>query len=379
MRDLLHRALASGQPEPETVLTNLVPQVMLPQQTVFQVTVPQMKLTNEIAPPPLITNVVLKLVTPATNDTLRLLLTNTWISWSNWSEATGLGRPRSLRNAINPTYVLQTTNGASSLSIGSKTALLNNAECWLGFAPKLIQGQPHIHTLDVQKNLQPLLLSVPDLPVRSRTVVLDPGHGGEDPGTKSVLLDRYEKEFTLDWARRLRTLLLAQGWQVFLTRTNDTDLSLANRVKVADDVEADFFISLHFNSASTNVKQAGLETYCLTPAGMPSNLTRNYPDDVKETFPNNAFDVQNIQLSAQLHRAVLEITKRPDRGLRRARFLGVLRGHHRPAVLIEGGYLSNPQEARLIADSTYRQKLAQGVANALKRLIPHDPSTLTRK
>jgi len=75
----------------------------------------------------------------------------------------------------------------------------------------------------------------------------------------------------------------------------------------------------------------------------------------------------------------LDITKRPDRGLRRARFLGVLRGHHRPAVLIEGGYLSNPQEARLIADSSYRQKLAQGVANALKRLIPPDPSTLTKK
>jgi N-acetylmuramoyl-L-alanine amidase len=378
MRELLHRALAASE-QPGTVLTSPAPQVML---------------INEIAPPPLITNVVqnpvtsVEPVTPVTlvtsvtlvtNDTLHLLLTNTWISWSSWSEATGLGRPRSLRNAINPTYVLQTTNGSSSLSIGIKTALLNNAECWLGFAPKLIQGQPHIHTLDVQKNLQPLLLSVPDLCVKNRTVVLDPGHGGEDPGTKSVLVDRYEKEFTLDWAKRLRVLLLAQGWQVFLTRTNDTDLTLANRVKVADDVDAGFFISLHFNSASTNVKQAGLETYCLTPAGMPSNLIRNYPDNIKETFPNNAFDVQNIQLAAQLHRAVLDITKRPDRGLRRARFLGVLRGHHRPAVLIEGGYLSNPQEARLIADSSYRQKLAQGVANALKRLIPPDPSTLTKK
>ncbi|MEO8427669.1 MAG: N-acetylmuramoyl-L-alanine amidase, partial [Verrucomicrobiota bacterium] len=216
--------------------------------------------------------------------------------------------------------------------------------------------------------IQPLLNGISDIVLTRRIVALDPGHGGEDPGTKSIIGDHFEKEYTLDWARRLRPLLEAQGWQVYLTRTNDVRLSLNDRVNFADRVGAILFISLHFNSAFPNLKQSGLETYCLTPSGMPSNLTRNFPDDSKEVFPNNAFDLQNVELAMRLHRSVIETTKRPDRGVRRARFMGVLRGHQRPAVLIEGGYLSNPQEARLIADPAFRQKLAESIANALNQV-----------
>jgi N-acetylmuramoyl-L-alanine amidase len=365
LREKLHQSLASE--EPQAIVTNLVPVV---------------KLTNEIPEAhiqPPVTNLVHAVTTNRTmSPSLSLVLTNTWIPWESWSEATGLGKPKSLRTALTPTYVLQTTNGASKLTIGSHTASLNNSEFWLGFAPKLIKGQPHIHTLDVQKNFEPLLANAPSLRITQRIVVLDPGHGGEDPGAKSILSDRYEKEFTLDWARRLQRLLERQGWQVFMTRTNDTDRPLPERVSLAEEVHADLFISLHFNSASPNPNQAGLETYCLTPAGMPSNLTRNYPDNLREIFPNNAFDAQNIQLAAQLHRAILDVTKRPDRGIRRARFMGVLRGHHRPAVLIEGGYLSNPQEAKLIADPVYRQKLAQGVATALEKFLSPASGKLTK-
>lgn len=82
-------------------------------------------------------------------------------------------------------------------------------------------------------------------------------------------------------------------------------------------------------------------------------------------FPNNSFDAENIQLAARVHRALLQVNGHHDRGVRRARFLGVVRNQQRPAILIEGGYLSNPREARLIADSGYRQKLADAVAKAL--------------
>ena len=98
---------------------------------------------------------------------------------------------------------------------------------------------------------------------------------------------------------------------------------------------------------------------------MPSSLNRGFGDDTREWHPNNAFDDQNFQLAAALHRAVLAASGGTDRSVCRARFLGVLRGQNRPAVLIEGGYLSNPYEARKIATSTYRQSLAEGVANAL--------------
>jgi N-acetylmuramoyl-L-alanine amidase len=160
-------------------------------------------------------------------------------------------------------------------------------------------------------------------------------------------------------------LLAGNGWRVFLTRTNDLDMSLSNRIAFAEAHKAGVFLSLHFNSSAPNDQQAGLETYCLTPTGMPSTVTRGFGDDAGLAFPNNAFDAENLQLALRVHRALLQVNGRHDRGVRRARFLGVLRGQHCPAILVEGGYLSNPQEARRIADPAYRQRLAEALAQAL--------------
>ena len=133
-----------------------------------------------------------------------------------------------------------------------------------------------------------------------------------------------------------------------MTRTNDVDVPLPDRVQAAERAKADVFISLHFNSGLPNKELAGIETYCLTPAGLPSNLVRTYEDDPKALFPNNAYDEQNFQVAYKLHRSLMETSGAPDRGLRRARFMSVLRGQNRPAVLIEGGYLSIPmREKRL--------------------------------
>jgi N-acetylmuramoyl-L-alanine amidase len=164
---------------------------------------------------------------------------------------------------------------------------------------------------------------------------------------------------------RLRGLLATNGWKVILTRSNDADVSLADRVAIAERVDADLFLSLHFNSATPNRDLAGLETYCLTPTGLPSNLVRTYDDDLRQVYPNNAFDEQNFQLAFHLHKSLLQSLEITDRGLRRARFMGVLRGQNRPAVLIEGGYLSNTKEARKIDMPEYRQKLAEALARGL--------------
>ena len=250
------------------------------------------------------------------------------------------------------------------IKVGSQSAVWNGLDLRLGFAPQLIDGHPFVHALDVRKNFMPLLDDT--LHFRTNSVlVIDPGHGGTDTGAKSVSEGRFEKEFTLDWARRLQSLLAASGWTVLLTRTNDVNLSLSNRVAFAGRHKADLFLSLHFNSAPPNREQAGLETYCLTPAGMPSNLTRGFPDNPSLIFPNNSFDAENLEFAVRLHRALLKVNGHADRGVRRARFLGVLQGQTRPAVLVEGGYLSNPREARLIAEPAYRQKLAEAVAQAL--------------
>jgi N-acetylmuramoyl-L-alanine amidase len=251
------------------------------------------------------------------------------------------------------------------LRVGSHLATWNGLEYRLGFAPILSNGRPYVHLLDVQKNFDPLLTRLTIPWATNRVIVIDPGHGGTDTGTRSVYNGQFEKDFTLDWAIRLHNLLVGKGFTVFLTRTNDVTLALTNRVAFAEKRKADLFLSLHFNSAYPENSQVGLETYCLTPTGMPSNLTRGYKDDLNIVFPNNNYDRENFQYAVRFHRSLLKVNGRADRGVRRARFLGVLQNQNRPAVLVEGGYLSNPNEAKRVADPAYRQKLAEALTEAL--------------
>ncbi len=291
----------------------------------------------------------------------------TWVSLDNWTAQHGVSKPHLLSNLPVTTYAVGSSNGVMVLAIGSREAAWNGIEIHLGFGPQIIDGQIFLYGPDLQKNLEPLLCGPPlALPPANPVIVIDPGHGGANVGTHSILDGRFEKEFTLDWARRLAPLLAQEGWQVFLTRTNDVDESLSNRVAFAGAHHADLFISLHFNSLAPDKIPAGIETYCLTPTGMPSTLTRGYGDYWSENFPNNAFDSPNLQLAVRLQGALLRETGLEDRGVCRARFIGVLHGQHRPAVLIEAGFLSNPSDARQIENADFRQKLAQAVADALR-------------
>src|SRR5262249_11227740 len=111
----------------------------------------------------------------------------------------------------------------------------NGLEGRLSFAPQMINDQPCLDALDIQKTIHPLLAGPSSfLWLTNRVIVLDPGHGGSDAGTRSIRDGHYEKEFTLDWALRLKRLLEASGWRVFLTRSNDIDLAISNRVSVAE-------------------------------------------------------------------------------------------------------------------------------------------------
>jgi N-acetylmuramoyl-L-alanine amidase len=291
----------------------------------------------------------------------------TWVSLDNWAAEHGVGKPHLLSNLPVTTYAIGSSNGVMVLAIGSREAAWNGIEIHLGFGPQIIDGQIFLYGPDLQKNLEPLLCDPPlALPRTNGIIVIDPGHGGMNSGTHSILDGRFEKEFTLDWALRLAPLLAQEGWQVFLTRTSDVDDSLSNRVAFAEAHHANLFMSLHFNSLAPDKTPSGIETYCVTPTGMPSTLTRGYGDYWSDNFPNNAFDVQNLQLAVRLQGALLRATGMEDRGVCRARFIGVLHGQHRPAVLIEAGFLSNPGDARQIETPEFRQKLAQAVADALR-------------
>jgi N-acetylmuramoyl-L-alanine amidase len=313
---------------------------------------------SAVAPPP----VVLARVQPAWPSNW----VNAWIPLESWSQFNGIEKPRRLNGGFEATYQLLTTNGAMSVQMGSQTLRFGGVEFWLGFAPRLIQGLPYVHAVDARKTLQPLAGRTWKLPQGNRTIVIDAGHGGKDSGAISCVNSEYEKHYALDWARRLERLLRAKGWNVVMTRTNDTFLSLSDRVAVAQQSGAGLFLSLHFNSGSGNGRLAGIETYCLAPTGMPSSLNRGFSDDLRECHPNNAFDDENLHFATVLHRSLLSEVGALDREVGRARFLGVLRGQNRPAVLIEGGYLTNQDEARKIATSDYRQRLAEGIAKALE-------------
>ena len=290
----------------------------------------------------------------------------TWTSLDHWAQENGIGAPRRLSSTPVVSYAIGSQHGVMVVYIGSHDATWNGTLLHLGFPPEIADDQIYVHSLDLEKNFAPLLCKTASLPELHHIIVIDPGHGGREPGANSAVDGRPEKAFTLDWARRLAPLLEARGWQVYLTRTNDADVGVTNRAAFAVAHGADLFISLHFNSSYPDHKQAGLETYCLAPTGMPSTITRGYPDILSRTFPANAYDQESLWLALRLQTSILRATGEEDRGVRRARFLGVLQGQHCPAVLIEGAYLSNPREADRIENGDYRQILAEAVANALR-------------
>jgi N-acetylmuramoyl-L-alanine amidase len=290
----------------------------------------------------------------------------TWVPLSRWCKAQGVTGLRQIAVSPSPTYALNTPGGGLVLRVGSGVAHWDGVEVRLGFAPQMMNGQPCLHALDLSKTLEPMVSETfLNFLKPNPIIVIDAGHGGGDSGTKSVLGYGYEKDYTLDWARRLGALLATNKWRVFLTRDADVDLSLPNRIAFADAHQADVFISLHFNSAAPDQRQAGLETYCLTPTGMGSSHTRGFDDNPALDFPNNAFDEQNLQLALLVQRSLLQANGHLDRGVRRARYLGVVRAQNCAAILVEGGYLSNPHEARAIASPLYRQRLAEAVARAI--------------
>jgi N-acetylmuramoyl-L-alanine amidase len=292
----------------------------------------------------------------------------TWTSLANWAAEHKVGKPRRISDSPATTYAVGSSNGVVVLNIGSLGATWNGIEINFGFTPEMIDGEVFLHGLDLQKNLEPLLCAPPiSFPKTNRVIVIDPGHGGSaNPGTHSVLDGRFEKEFTLDWAKRLKPLLETNGWTVFLTRTSDVYVTNSSRAVFAGAHHADLFISLHFNSSAPDQKAAGLETYCFTPTGIPSTVTRGYADPWTDKLSSNDFDAQNLQLAVKLQGALVHAIGMEDRGVRHVRYIEVLRGQKCPAVLIEGGYLSNPAEAAKIESADYRQKLAEGVADALK-------------
>ncbi len=237
-------------------------------------------------------------------------------------------------------------------------ATFNGVQITLSHAVYHNKGSYYISQIDYDTVMKVLLNRKNMRRHRVRTVFLDPGHGGRDVGAEGRYY--YEKNLTLRLASRVRQYLRKAGFNVIMSRRADAFISLEQRAAIANKHKADIFVSIHFNSAS-NKKVYGLETYCMSPAGASSSNASKI--DYKK-YNGNLHDQNNFALAYLMQRAILGTTKALDRGVKHARFL-VLKEVKMPAVLVECGFLSNPESERIIGNDRYLDQMARGIAQSI--------------
>jgi len=248
--------------------------------------------------------------------------------------------------------------GRLHFSIDSRRAEISGVSVWLCLPVVNRNGVPLISLADARSSLEPIL-SPRKSAARVQTVCLDPGHGGKDGGKAEGL--HYEKKYTLLLAQETAGLLKQQGFKVTMTRSNDEAVELSDRPQLATRRGADLFVSLHYNAAETSVH--GVEVFCLAPPGMNSSdegggIAAHPPET------GNAQDDRNLLLAYQLQKSITHSLPLEDLGLKRSHF-EVLRLAHIPAILIEGGFLSNPQDAKNIYDAAFRKRMARAIVDGI--------------
>lgn len=280
---------------------------------------------------------------------------------ADWAREKGL-----TVNWVRPDKVLQLGRSGVRmvLNVNSREAEVNSVRVWLLFPAIQYQGRMYLSQLDVKTTLEPLLSPPRQASgARIRTICLDPGHGGADPGHQTG--SRQEKACTLLLAEELRQQLVQAGFRVTLTRTRDTAVDLSARTKLANSRKADLFLSLHFNGTDGGRDSVqGTEVYCLTPAGASSTNARGNGGDTRATA-GNAMDAKNLLLAYHVQKALVQGLRAEDRGVRRARF-AVLREAAMPAALIEAGFMSHPVEGRKILSASHRRAIAKAIVSGVQ-------------
>ena len=257
---------------------------------------------------------------------------------------------------------LRLYNGRIDLQVtlNSREAVVNGVRNWLSFPVVEKDGHFMMSRVDLAKSVEPQLRPqmIPNLG-KIQTVVLDPGHGGHDKGALSPY--GCEKDYTLDVARQLKPLLEAKGLKVIMTRDSDVFIPLDVRARIANTTPNCVFVSIHFNATDTNPTAAGFEIYSLTPRGSPSTQDDALALRFFNVEAGSPVDAPSLLLSSAIYHSVLGHIPEFDRGIKRARF-AVLRLTRVPAVLVEGGFLTERGESRLINNSQWREKLAQSIS-----------------
>ncbi|MCP3025574.1 SH3 domain-containing protein [Halobacillus sp. A5] len=173
--------------------------------------------------------------------------------------------------------------------------------------------------------------------LNGKTIVVDAGHGGFDPGAVGHS-GTYEKTLTLQTAKKLKFTLEQNGAEVVMTRSNDSYLSLSARTALSNAAKGDAFISVHYNSVPQTIKASGINTYFY------SSNTRT--------------------LASNVQSGVTQATGLRDRGIKQGNF-HVIRYNKKPSIMVELGFISDADEVKTVKTSGYQSKASQGIANGL--------------
>ena len=214
-----------------------------------------------------------------------------------------------------------------------------------------------------------------------KTIVIDPGHGGKDPGAVSQV--GQEKQIVLNLSKTLRDILAKKGYSVRLTRETDVYLPLRERTQFATNQKADLFISIHTN-ASTARSAAGIETYYLALASdesarltaMRENAGAKYSmkelDALVRRILKESKSTESRRLAQLIQTQLTSGKQVKNRGVKHAPFV-VLIGTKVPAVLVEVGFISNPQEGKKLTTKAYQRQLATSIAAGIEQYIKSIP------
>lgn len=252
-------------------------------------------------------------------------------------------------------------------NVNSAEAEINGVNVRLSFPVAGVKGTALIAQFDLDSAVRPLLFPASYVDHdKIRTICLDPGHGGKDTGNRVRRFYWHdEKTYTLDLALELRKQLEKAGFKVVLTRHKDVYVGLSERAAIANKSGADLFISLHFNATRTDKNAVqGIETYCITPVGAASSNAQGRGSDHSATI-GNIYERRSLLFAYQMQKSLVHHLSANDRDVRRARF-EVLRDTRMPAILIEGGYMTNPSEGRKIFSSSYRERMAAAIVDGIQ-------------
>lgn len=212
------------------------------------------------------------------------------------------------------------------------------------------QASRPIRAADPQEIAMANLPILKKKPTDKGTIVLDAGHGGEDFGTHSVGQPIYqEKYLNLSTTQLVKNFLQQFGYKVIMTRSDDTFIPLDQRAIFANEQNPKLFVSIHYNSAPS-ADAEGIEVFY-------------YKDDDDKTRVT-----QSKALAAAVLKRTLDNTKAKSRGVKHGNY-AVIRQTNMPAVLIEGGFLTNKEEMEKIKDGAYMKSLALGIAQGIQDYI----------